>query len=84
MRGSMINLDSLSEGMQITLCAVREAKTVSGVVSKVEKKGRFIDGRPVRSRHVDSVTVKTDSGSEILIKRIDAHGYKLTAAKQTV
>ena len=83
MRGSMMNLDSLSEGMQITLYAVGKAETISGVVSYVERKGRFIDGKPVRSRHVDSVTVKTDNGSDILIKRTDAHGYRLTT-KQLV
>jgi len=60
------------EGMQVLLVNLDDIQlTIKGVVTDVKRsnKTRMIDGKPVKSTNVDSVTILCSDGQEITVKR---------------
>lgn len=60
------------EGMQVLLVNLDDIQlTAKGTVTDVKRsnKTRMVDGKPVKSTNVDSVTILCDDGQEITIKR---------------
>lgn len=73
------NWDKAVEGMQVLVENHWNAKNINGVVRKIDKssKCRMIDGRPVKSIQVASVTILCDDGQEIIAVR-DNNQYQVT------
>lgn len=64
--------DKAMEGTQVYLVDPNNIQSaISGVVSNVERsnKYRLIDGKPVRSDRVVSVTIKCTDGKEITVAK---------------
>ena len=67
------------QGMRVLVVDIRNVKTTNGVIKEIKRsnKRRMVDGRPIRSSQVASVTILCDDGSEIVAER-DNHQYQIT------
>ena len=66
--------DKASKGMEVALVEIDNIQhTLDGVISevKISKRCRMIDGKPVKSTGVASVSIKCSNGEEITVTRIN-------------
>ena len=72
------NWDNAAEGMRVMVKDLQKDEATNGVVKEIKRcnKGRMVDGKPIRSTHVDSVTILCDDGFEILAEK-DTHQITL-------
>ena len=64
--------DKAAKGMRVLLVDLDNIQfTLKGIVTdvKARNKSKMVDGKPVKSNNVDSVTILCDNGQEIIIKR---------------
>lgn len=71
--------DKATEGMRVLLEDLGNGDVTNGIVKEIKRsnKCRMVDGKPVRSTHVDSVTILCDDGSEIVAVK-DMCQYRVT------
>ena len=67
------------EGMNVLVEDLWNADITNGVVKEIKRSGkcRMVDGKPVKSAHVESVTILSDDGLEIIAER-DNRRYLIT------
>lgn len=73
------NWDNAVEGMRVEVVNLYRSETNKGIVSDVKRsdKCRLIDGRPVKSSQVVSMTISCDDGSKIIAMK-DNSQYQIT------
>ncbi len=74
------NWDRAIEGMRVQIVKLDNIQLVTeGIISDVKRSnGRLmIDGKPVQSQRVESVTVSCDDGQEITVTRASNPQYQI-------
>lgn len=79
LRKQQWNWDNAVEGMRVEVVNLHSSEINNGIVCDVKRsdKCRFIDGKPVKSSQVVSMTISCDDGLEIIAMK-DNIQYQIT------